>query len=84
MTVFLVERYLTGWTADEIESLVDTIRRHRAEFDAREVRHLWSIVLSGEETCLCLFDAADAGEVRAAHAGLGLPVDRIVAGWLHS
>jgi hypothetical protein len=82
MTVYLVERYLPGWTPDEIAALVGTIRARRDELDARCVHHLSSIVLPGDETCLCLFDAADADQVRTANTGLGLPVDRVVAGEL--
>ncbi len=41
-------------------------------------RHLGTVVVAAEQTCLSVFEADDAAEVVAATAAAGLPLDRIV------
>jgi hypothetical protein len=41
-------------------------------------RHIGTVVIAAEDTCLSLFEAADAGSVAAAIEATGLPADRIV------
>jgi hypothetical protein len=48
------------------------------------VRHVHSVVIAADETCLCLFEAPDADRVRRANVDLGVPLDRVVAGELLS
>ena len=68
---FLVERYVS---AREASSIVDTIRELARSRD--DARHVGTVVLPGEETCLSVFEAKDAPAVAAVNEGL--PLDRIV------
>ncbi|MEP6639221.1 MAG: hypothetical protein ABJC39_07705, partial [Chloroflexota bacterium] len=42
------------------------------------VRHLWTIQVAGEDTCLSVFEAPDAAAVTAANTQAGFHVDRVV------
>jgi hypothetical protein len=70
---FLVERYLPSISARAVGSAVD--RLHRSGPGAR---HLWSVLVTDEETCLSVFEAADPGAIGAANATADFRVDRIV------
>lgn len=78
MRTFIVERYLAGWSPGEVSDLVDRVADQADAFRARGVRHLRSIVLAADETCLCLFEGADAETVRLANESSALPVHRVV------
>ena len=74
MHVYLVERYVPSMTATEVESAASRL----AAADPGEVRHLCTMLIPGEDTCLSLFEAADASAVEAANAKARFPLDRIV------
>jgi hypothetical protein len=80
MDVYVIERFLVGWTAAEMDDLVDRCVRASAEFARRGVQHLTSIVMPGDETCLSVFTGPDTTAVLEANAELGLRVDRIQLG----
>lgn len=67
---FLVERYLPEV---DVGSLVAAIQRQTAS-----TRHIGTVVIVAEETCLSVFEAADARSVAAATEAVGVPADRIV------
>jgi len=68
---FLVERYVS---AREASSIVETIQELARSRD--DARHVGTVVLAGDETCLSVFEAKDAPAVAAVNEGL--PLDRIV------
>lgn len=82
VATFLVERYLAGWEPQEVDDLIRRVGRHAEQFRARGVRHLQSIVLAADETCLCLFEGSDAGSVQFANDEADFPVHRVVPAFL--
>jgi hypothetical protein len=75
MQSFIVERYIPDRDVAHLIGIAE--RLEQAQF-GRGVRYRGSIIVPGDEACLCLFDADDADTVRAANLALGLPVARIV------
>ena len=74
---FLVERYVP---AAETSCIATTIRRLA---ESHIARHVGTLVIAGEETCLSVFEATDAPSVAAVNEAAGLPLDRIVeAEWI--
>ena len=73
MPVFLVERYVAEMQA---AALTD---RLRDATEGSDVTWLASIVLPGEDACLCLFDARSAADVVAVNRRAGADLDRVVA-----
>ena len=67
---FLVERYLPEAA---VGSLVAATQRQTGS-----TRHIGTVVIAAEETCLSVFEAADALDLAAAIDAAGLPADRIV------
>jgi hypothetical protein len=78
--VFVVERYLVGWTADDIRGVAARLNEIDELLAPYGVRYLKSVMLTADETCLCIFEGPDEPSVRAANAAAGLPVDRVVLG----
>ena len=70
---FLVERYLPE---ADVRSVVAATQRQTGSTD--DPRHIGTVVIAAEETCLSVFEAADARSVAAATEAVGLPADRIV------
>ena len=70
---FLVERYVPD---AEVTSVVAAMQRPVGATD--DARHIGTVVIATEETCLSVFEAADARSVAAATEAAGLPADRIV------
>jgi hypothetical protein len=81
--IFVVERYLAGWTGEQIGELERRCDDSNAEFAERGVRHVESIVIPGDETCLSLFDGPDAETVRDANQACGLPTGRVLPAVFH-
>jgi hypothetical protein len=74
---FLVERYLPE---ADVRSVVAATQRQTGSTDAP--RHIGTVVIAAEETCLSVFEAADVRAVAAATEAAGRPADRIVeAAW---
>ncbi len=76
MATFIVERYLPGMSRDALAGIVDSVAH--TTFDP-SVQYRGSIIVPGDEACLCLFEADHAEAVRVANESLGLPVARVVA-----
>jgi hypothetical protein len=71
---FLVERYLPSIANQRVE-----LAMGRLEALARAgVRHLMTLVIAGEETCLSVFEAPDAAAVRDLNERASFDLDRIV------
>jgi hypothetical protein len=70
---FLVERYLPE---ADVRSVVAATRRQTDAND--DPRHIGTVIIAAEETCLSVFEAVDARSVAAAIEAAGLPADRIV------
>jgi hypothetical protein len=75
---FVVERYLAGWTAAEIDGLLARLNELAPHFESYGVRYVRSVVVPGDELCLCLFDGHGAETVAAANESVGLPTHRVV------
>ncbi|HEX6869503.1 MAG TPA: nickel-binding protein [Micromonosporaceae bacterium] len=74
MAQFLVERYLPSTTAAEVNAAVDRLMRA----PRTGVRHLFTLLVIGEETGLSCFEATDRGCVVEANEAADFPFDRIV------
>jgi hypothetical protein len=72
MPVFLVERYIAG------QQIVNLMDRLRGATEYGDVRWLASIVLPGEDACLCLFEALSETDVVALNRCAGADLDRVV------
>jgi hypothetical protein len=71
---YLVERYVPSVSAGEIARSV----AHLAHAAGDDVRHLYTLLVLGEDTCLSLFEALGAEAVEEANERAGFPLDRIV------
>ncbi len=71
---FLVERYIPSTSVAAIDAA--TARLGDATDPA--VRHVVTVVVPDEETCLSVFEAADADAVAQVNRRAGFPLDRIV------
>jgi hypothetical protein len=78
--VFVVERYLIDWSVADVRALVVGLDALAEQLGEHGVRHVRSVILAVDETCLCVFVGPDEQSVRAANVAAGLPVDRVVAG----
>jgi len=81
--IFVVERNLVGWTGEEIDALERRWDESTSEFTERGVRHIESIVIPGDETCLSVFEGPDADTVRSANEACQLPTGRILSAVFH-
>jgi Protein of unknown function (DUF4242) len=79
MPEFLVERYIARLDAAALAAIAARLERATSELAAagHEVRWLHSTALVEDETCLCLFDAADAEDVVAVNERAGVPYERV-------
>ncbi|HKD06559.1 MAG TPA: DUF4242 domain-containing protein [Bryobacteraceae bacterium] len=80
MPVYMVERELPGVTMEELadaqKKAIQTGKELTAE--GRQVRYLRSMFVPGESLCLCLFEAANADNVKEANERAQIPFTRIV------
>lgn len=74
MAFYLVERYVPSMTTAELAAAM--ARLGALSDDA--VRHVWTIVVRDEDTCLSVFEGPDAAAVEAANARASFPLDRVV------
>jgi hypothetical protein len=81
MKLYLVERYVAGSVDERLAAISSRLRKAAGELEAEgvEVRYIQSILLTGEESCLCLFEAPSEVEVRMVNERAGLAYLRIVA-----
>jgi hypothetical protein len=70
---YLVERYVPSMPAVDIQAAIARIDAPQAE-----VRHVWTILVRDEDTCLSVFEAPNVEAVVQAIARVGFPFDRVV------
>ncbi len=83
MGTYLVERFLVGWSTDEVTSLVQRLDAVAPLLAEHGVRHVESIVIAADETCLSLFEAPDAASVQTANKSCELPFGRVLDATTH-
>jgi hypothetical protein len=83
MEMFVVERFLVDWSVDEIDALVHRINEAASRLAEHGVRHLESIFITADETCLSLFEGPDANAVLAANRRCSLPTGRVLGAVTH-
>jgi hypothetical protein len=71
---FLVERYIPSMRSGSVGPAVQRLRQSASG----TARHLYSVLVRDEETCLSVFEADDARAVEAANQSARFEVDRIV------
>ncbi len=74
MGVYLVERYVPSMTQEEVAGAASRL----PGADGDGVRHLWTVLVPDEDTCLSLFEATDVAAVVAVNEQAQFPVARIV------
>jgi Protein of unknown function (DUF4242) len=80
MSKFIVELYATRGDDAAIARGVELARRaaERLTSEGTPVRHLRSIFVPEDETCICLFEAEDGEAAQEAARAAGLPFERDV------
>ncbi len=73
MAFYLVERYVPSMDDRDVERATRRLRGARPG-----VRHLCTVFLPDEETCLSVFEGPDAATVEVANTEAEFPLDRIV------
>jgi Protein of unknown function (DUF4242) len=77
---YLVERYLSGATRDDLAAAAARVAAAAAELsaDGIRVRYLGSTFVPGEETCFCEFEAASREAVEWANERAGVAFAQIL------
>ena len=63
MAFYLVERYVPSMTDRDLAAALSRID----QLPGGRVRHLWTVLILGEDTCLSVFEATDPTAVEAAN-----------------
>ena len=74
MKTFLVERYLPGWSAEQLEAVAAKLAAATA---GTTLRYHGSTLVPSEESCFCHFEGETADEVRHVCDLAGIPYARI-------
>ena len=76
---FLVEHYRPGATVAELSEWAIRVRDAAGELarDGRPVRYVRSTIVPGDESMLCLLEAAGEALVRETYARAGIPFERL-------
>lgn len=74
MAYFLVERYVPSMTTAELEAAMARV----ATASDDDVRHVWTILVRHEDTCLSVFEAPASAAVVRANDRADFRVDRVV------
>src|SRR5262249_33248301 len=72
--LYLVERYLPSWGPARVAAAV----RRVSDLTGPELRHMWTVLVPSEETCLSLFDASSDSVVAEANDRAEFGFTRIV------
>ena len=80
MPNYVVERYRSSSDPDSLRAVADRLiaGARQASLDGASVRHIDTIFLPGDETCLHVFQADSEADVLAVTRQAGIEVDRIV------
>ena len=80
MTVYMVERDLTGLTMDQLagaqKAAIETSNKFTAE--GKPVRYIRSTFVPGDARCMCLFESGSQELVREVNVAANLPFNGIV------
>ena len=78
---FLVEHYRPGQCVGELRQLAARVRAAATELagEGKPVRYLHAAIVPGDESLLCLLEAAGEGIVRETYARAGVPFERLSA-----
>ena len=80
MTVYMVERELTGITMDQLgaaqKAAIETSQKFTSE--GRAVRYIRSTFVPGDARCMCLFEADSQDLVKDVNETAGIPFTGIV------
>jgi hypothetical protein len=71
---FLVERYIPSIAIGSVEAAT----RRLATRPSGSARHVVTVLVATEETCLSVFEAVDEAAVAAVNAQADFPLERIV------
>src|SRR6185295_19610451 len=71
MGFYLAERYVPSMSAADVGAAID--RLDRAVSD-EPVRHVLSVLVHGEDTCLSIFEAPDPQAIERVTARAGFPL----------
>jgi hypothetical protein len=77
---YVVERYRSRSDPDSLQAVADRLATGALHVSHRgiSVRYVDTIFLPGDETCLHMFEADSAADVRAVLRLAGIEVDRVV------
>lgn len=78
---YLVERYLPGLTSEEMLAALERAGAESARMAEAgiPVRYLGSILIAGEEACLCYFEGPSADSVAETNERAQAPFTRVTA-----
>ena len=80
MTVFMVERDLTGLTMEQLagaqKAAIETSNKFTAE--GKPVRYIRSTYVTGDARCMCLFESDSQNLVKDVSETADLPFNNIV------
>ena len=80
MTVYMVERDLTGVTMEQLgaaqKAAIETSQRFTSE--GKAVRYIRSTFVSGDARCMCLFESSSQELVKDVNETAGIPFTGIV------
>jgi hypothetical protein len=74
MGLYLVERYVPSIDRSTLNAATERLD----DLSGGDVRHVATVVVTEEETCLSLIEAPDAEAVESLNRRAGFPFDRIV------
>ncbi len=76
---FLVEHYRPDLDPDELERFAVRARRavRALEREGKPLRFVRSLIVPGDDSCLCVVEAASEHLVREAYTRAGIPFERI-------
>jgi hypothetical protein len=80
MPRYMVERYLPGFTSEQLPAAAGAAKSTTAQMteEGTPVRYLRSTFVPAEEKCFCLFEGPSAKAVKDANERAGLPYERVV------
>ena len=80
MTVYMVERDLTGVTMEQLraaqKAAIETSQRYTSE--GKAVRYIRSTFVPGDARCMCLFESSSQELVKDVNETAGIPFTGIV------
>ena len=80
MTVYMVERDLTGVTMEQLgaaqKAAIETSQRFTSE--GKAVRYIRSTFVPGDARCMCLFESSSQELVKDVNEAAGIPFNGIV------